>query len=544
MGSRAGRRIVFALVSALAAATPAISHAHPDGSYPRVYNLDWNNTINAYYLSRYDVVSLSTRVQNNQLDSLRALNPSIKRLVATSYYIWFFAGPSGYPYQWGPYDASDPVYGWDRKFWDLLQNNNWWMYAVDSTGTRYHAAMAYNMWMGNFTSHCPKNAQGKRLCDVYADFLCDNLLANKHFDGVFFDYCSRGIAWMSWYMYGNCDYNQNCLDPNVSHTPNTKFKSAFDCDLDNQPDRLDSLDSWWRQGMDVIHNRLRQRLGANAIIVGNGNQQYTQLNGAMSENFPFLLGSPDAYPNPYGYRWNSEMFSTGFGYLGTNEQIFSQPRYNMILAYTGDAANTVFEPNRTPNRERHKRFTLASALMGDGYYCVNGIGNFWYWWEPEYDMQLGWPVGPATQIIPSVGYVCYVRYFTNGEVWINPTGYDLPAQGSRPAIAAWDATFKQYALDAEPAAVTGPRFDVPSPNPMRVSSTLRFSLRASAPATLQIYDVRGRLVKQVWSGVGTGAAQVAERDGDTEMGFAAPTGIYFARLSSEGKKVEHRIVRM
>jgi hypothetical protein len=264
----------------------------------------------------------------------------------------------------------------------------------------------------------------------------------------------------------------------------------------------------------------------------------------MIESFPTILGSYDTAPNPYAYKWNSNMFSTGFGYLGENEIVFSQPRYNMILAYTGDPANTVFEPNRTANRERHKRYTLASACMGDGYYCVNGIGNFWYWWEPEYDLQLGWPTGPITQVVEPTGFVVWVRYFTNGEVWINPNGYDQAASGGRPAIAAYDAVFKQYALAAQPATVSGPRFESPTPNPMRASSTLRFALPSSAPATLQIFDVRGRLVKQVWAGVGTGASQVAEWDGDTEMGFTAPRGIYFARLSSQGKKVEQRIVRM
>ena len=552
LGARAPRRprghhsLVFAALSAaLTLAAPALVHAHPDGSFPRVYNLDWNNTINAYYLSRYDMVSLSTRVTNVQLDSLRALNPSIRRLVSTSYYMWFFAGPSGYPYQWGPYNASDPVYGWDRKFWDLMQNNGWWMSAVDSSGVRYHASMAFNMWMGNFSSHCPKNAQGKRLCDVYADFLCDNLLAGKHFDGIFFDYCSRGIAWMDWHMYGNCDYNQNCLDPNVAHTPDTKFATAFDCDNDGHAESTDSVDVWWRAGMDIIHNRLRQRLGASAIIVGNGNQQYTQLNGAMLENFPFLLGAGDPPPNPYGYKWNSNMFSTGFGYLGANSLIFAQPQYNMILTYTSDPANTIFEPNRTANRERFKRFTLASACMGDGYYCVNGIGNFWYWWEPEYDLQLGFPTGPCQQVIPAQGYLCYVRYFTNGEVWINPTSYPLDHIGARPAIAPWDATFVQYApLDAGGPSASMARFDTPSPNPMRGMSTLRFALPLSRPATLQIFDVRGRLVKDVWNGVGTGAAQTAQWDGGTELGFAAPAGIYFARLSSPGQNIERRIVRM
>ena len=536
--------IGLAAVLACALAAPQVARAHPDGSYPRVTNLDWNNTINAYYMSRYDVVSLSTRLQNNQLDSLRALNPSIRRLVSTSWYIWFFAGPSGFPYQWGPYNATDPVYGYDRKFWDLMQNNDWWMYARDSSGVKYHASMAFNMWMGNFSSHCPKRA-GKRLCDVYADFLADNLLTQRHIDGVFFDYTSRGIAWMNWYMWGNCPYNQNCLDPNVEHTPDTKFHTAFDSDNNGTPDQPDSLDKWWREGMDIVFANLRTRMGQNFIMVGNGNHSFTGLNGAMIENFPFILGSADPWPNPYGYKWNSNMFSTSFGYLGQNEILFQNPRYNMNLAYTSDPANTIFEPNRTPTRERHKRFTLASTLMGDGYYGINGIGNQWYWWEPEFDLNLGYPVGPALRIDLGSGTYYWVRTFTNGTVYLNPTGWNIPAQGTRPAINLYDAVIQQaLPLAADPAPSRGPVFDTPSPNPMRAQTYLRFTLPADAPATLQIFDARGRLLRDVWTGMGTGAPQTAEWDGDTNMGLRASTGIYFARLTSREQSVQRTIVRM
>jgi len=536
--------IGLAAVLACALATPQSVHAHPDGSYPRVTNLDWNNVINAYYLSRYDVVSLSTRVQNNQLDSLRALNPSIRRLVSTSWYIWFFAGPSGYPYQWGPYDAASPVYGYDRKFWDLMQNNNWWMYARDSSGVRYHASMAFNMWMGNFSSHCPKTG-GQRLCDVYADFLADNLLTQRHVDGVFFDYTTRGIAWMNWYMWGNCNYNQNCLDPNIEHTPDTKFRTAFDSDNNGTPDHPDSLDKWWREGMDIVFAKLRTRMGPNFILVGNGNHSFAGLNGAMIENFPYILGSADPVPNPYGYKWNANMFSTSFGYLGQNEILFQNPQYNMNLAYTSDAANTIFQANVTPNRERHKRFTLASTLMGDGYYGINGIGNFWYWWEPEFNLNLGYPIGDAIRIDLGSNYYYWVRNFTNGIVYLNSYGYDIPASGPRPLLKAFDGVIQQFApLAVDPVPTRGPLFDTPSPNPMRAQTYLRFTLPANAEATLQIFDARGRLMRDVWTGVGTGAPQTAEWNGDTNMNLRASTGIYFARLTSQGTSVQRTIVRM
>src|SRR5262249_34848799 len=102
------------------------------------------------------------------------------------------------------------------------------------------------MWVGNFRSHCPKHAQRTRLCDVNAGYVADNLLAGKRFAGAFSDYCSRGIAWMHWNMYGNCDYNQNWLEPNVEDAPSAKWRASSDCDMDGQPDRAASLAWWWR----------------------------------------------------------------------------------------------------------------------------------------------------------------------------------------------------------------------------------------------------------------------------------------------------------
>ena len=46
-------------------------------------------------------------------------------------------------------------------------------------------------------------------------------------------------------------------------------------------------------------------------------------------------------------------------------------------------------PPRTqsPDFERHKRFTMVSALMGDGYYSLDAAetGHGSIWWEGEYD---------------------------------------------------------------------------------------------------------------------------------------------------------------
>ena len=39
------------------------------------------------------------------------------------------------------------------------------------------------------------------------------------------------------------------------------------------------------------------------------------------------------------------------------------------------------------------RFTLGSALLGDGYYGLNSGYYGCYYWLPEYDLRLGWPTG-------------------------------------------------------------------------------------------------------------------------------------------------------
>jgi hypothetical protein len=534
----------FALLAATALLTaggarPAAGHG--DGSYPRTVNLDWRNEINAFYDSRYDVLVHSERVLNDQLDSLRMFNPSIQRLAHTTWHVAYDAGPSGYPPIWGPWSADDPKFGFERRYWDLLQNNDWWLYAVDSSGTRYHAAMWTMAWDGNFSTKCRPNAQGKRLCDVYADWLVDNLVSQRHIEGVYWDYCNDGISWLNWYMWGAC---VDCNDPNSPRTPGTKFKSAFDCDEDGVPDPADSANVWWKAGMNIIMDRLRARLGDSFLLVGNGQHHFLQMNGAMIERFPFILGSLDPYPNPNGYKWQANMLSTQFGYLNAYEKIFFEPRLNIIDA--NSPALNAFEPDRTPERERYKRYTLGSALLGDGYHGMHGPALACMFWEPEYDLRLGWPTGPATAYPTGGGRTLWVRYFENGEVWVNPTGYTAyEVAGGNPTIPAYDAVIRQtVSFPGESAPGTGMSMGAPRPNPAAGQASVAFVLSAGVPATLQVFDVRGRMVREVWSGIGTGQTQTAVWDGDSDLGYPTPAGIYFVTLFAQGHRVEQRLVKL
>ncbi len=71
---------VLAALGAAALASPRQAIAHPDGTFPRTFNLDWKNNADALRDSKYDVVSLSARAATAKWDSIKALNPSCKRL--------------------------------------------------------------------------------------------------------------------------------------------------------------------------------------------------------------------------------------------------------------------------------------------------------------------------------------------------------------------------------------------------------------------------------------------------------------------------------
>jgi hypothetical protein len=530
-------------VALLTGAWAAPAAAHPDGSYPRTFNHDFRNTINAALESRYDVLVHSARVSNVQLDSLRMLNPSIRRLVFVANYVWYFAGPSGYPATWGPFEASDPVYGWERKLWDTLEQNGWWCYARDSSGVRYKASYYVDSWAANLSSKCPRNAQGKRLCDVFADFIIDNLIAYRHTDGIFFDNLWDDPLWLNWAMWGACDAGATAAACIASPaTPETKFYTGFDLDNNGVVDHPDSIKAWWGEGIRTVMARFRQRMGRDFLLVG-GEHHFLDMNGMFMEAFPTITGTVDPGTNPARYKWQSYMFSKVGGYLTVYQSLLSDPRINLIDT-TGPALNT-YEPSRTLDRERHKRFTLGSTLLGDGYHGSRGPGTSYVFWEPEWDLRLGWPTSPAESLITETGVKIWGRRFDNGFVWVNPTPYTVVATDQHPAVGPWDAVIRQTTVAVGPPA-TGARvrMEAPYPNPAAGQAAVRFTAPARTPATLQVFDVRGRMVRSVWTGLGTGEPQTAVWDGDSDLGYPTPAGIYFLSLFTPGEKTEQRLVKL
>jgi spore coat protein A, manganese oxidase len=81
-----------------------------------------------------------------------------------------------------------------------------------------------------------------------------------------------------------------------------------------------------------------------------------------------------------------------------------------------------------------------------------------------------------------------------------------------------------------------------SPNPSTNGATLRFRLKTSAVATVDVLDVAGRRVRRMADHVFPAGESAVVWDGRDEAGLRASSGIYFVRLTSSEVSAVRRLV--
>jgi len=100
-----------------------------------------------------------------------------------------------------------------------------------------------------------------------------------------------------------------------------------------------------------------------------------------------------------------------------------------------------------------------------------------------------------------------------------------------------------------PAAVEPPPAAAPialsaAPNPFRDRVSLRFSLPASQPAEVTVYDLSGRRIRTLQRGLLDQGAHDLQWDGRTDAGRAVDAGVYFARVRAATLDVTRRVLRI
>lgn len=141
-----------------------------------------------------------------------------------------------------------------------------------------------------------------------------------------------------------------------------------------------------------------------------------------------------------------------------------------------------------------------------------------------------------------------------GYVWARFTVSDAPI----PTAAQWtgegvfeDGETEDYLLKVDPSpvgvedgfgAIKETRFSVFVPNPFHGVTTIHYEVARASDVSVAVFDVAGRRIRVLTLGERSAGRHRVEWDGRNDAGERVATGVYFVRLSAEGKDSTRRIV--
>lgn len=170
------------------------------------------------------------------------------------------------------------------------------------------------------------------------------------------------------------------------------------------------------------------------------------------------------------------------------------------------------------------------------------------------DTGLGTVVGPTV----SVGGIDYEpisnRLIGHGQVtttlWsIDPASGAATSIGTLASSVSWEGLAvvpvpAAGTVAVEPAASMRSAFLSGSPNPSRGSVALAFDLPVAADTRVGVFDVQGRLVRDLGSGRRAAGPHHLAWDGRSDAGAPVAGGVYFARVEYGTHTLVSRIVRV
>jgi hypothetical protein len=448
---RVVRRGAQALIGLIALAGNAAAQ-----DYPRLANLYLHGSVDPRVipdLARWDLLVLNAVWSQNDLDRLRRLNPDIK--------IFLYVCPYCV-------ELDHRLDSWGQQNLDYAARNDLWWYnrnvtiASDWPGSR----------MVNITPQAPVAPNGSWR-EYIAARIALLMQLRPAADGVFLDNYWRSISWNQ----GVLQLDSDC---NPTHNP---------AGCDGVMDDNTTLDAMWNQALRDLAADLRARFDVLeagrarplALFSNSATDYHKWLNGTLWEFFPEGRGRKDP-GNVHGYNWLEPMLAQSTGYL---QAPFSSDPYRALVV-NSVVDGTPSGPRRTADSERHMRFTLVSALLGDGYYSLDAglaLGHGQLWWEPEYDEAgrgtgyLGQPTGAAYRVVLPSG----PEQVINGDFSRGYIGWRKLNEGA----ATGNLTIDSHTFHSAPASA---RIDVQSVNPGNLKvwqSSL--ALRAGKPYTLRFW---------------------------------------------------------
>ena len=128
----------------------------------------------------------------------------------------------------------------------------------------------------------------------------------------------------------------------------------------------------------------------------------------------------------------------------------------------------------------------------------------------------------------------------DAELRVVADAYELWLACASRGVAVLRVPFEDQTSVAGPA--TGLRILTGTPNPFTDRSTISFSLEAAGPASLEVFDVRGRQVRTLVNGPRGAGEQRAVWNGRDDANRELANGVYFVRLRADGQEARGRVV--
>ena len=143
----------------------------------------------------------------------------------------------------------------------------------------------------------------------------------------------------------------------------------------------------------------------------------------------------------------------------------------------------------------------------------------------------------------SGGYDVCTMWFGFSMMYVRDDRFGVPPD--RWHLASDVFAFFQHPIDLCCTEATVPKFNRLAqnfPNPFNPATTIRYDLKAKGLVTIKVFDVSGRLVRTLLSGVKDAGSYSVSWDGANNSGTRAASGVYFCRMQARDFEAVKKLV--
>ena len=139
-----------------------------------------------------------------------------------------------------------------------------------------------------------------------------------------------------------------------------------------------------------------------------------------------------------------------------------------------------------------------------------------------------------------------MSWYNNDATALFPTIKAMAGEAERPddlvyAVVVGDNVTGQSSTWSEDSPWPLESYLSVSPNPFNPTTEIKFAVTQSGHVSLELYDIRGRIVRRLVDAFCNPGVQSTTWNGRDDAGRAVPSGTYFARLGAGSEWMVERL---